>query len=468
MSSSVSERVATWTSRLMQMRVPYSPVNEFLEGPYAPVHEERTETALRVTGELPVELNGLYARIGPNPIGVPNPAVYHWFLGDGMVHGLRLREGRALWYRNRWVGTTPVNKALGRLDAPGPRRGVIDTVNTNIVGCGGRLWALVEAGPVPVEMNAELETVRHAYFDSTLARAYSAHPHVDPVTGDLHAVCYDGLVQNRISYVRVDANCRVTRVVEIPVKHGPMIHDCAITASSVIILDLPVTFSMREVMAGSMLPYRWNPGHEARIGILPREGAAEDVRWLPIDPCFVFHTCNAYDRDDGTIVLDAVVHATMFDRSRQGPDSDATTLERWTLDPARGEVRRAVISDERQEFPRYDERRSMQPHRYAYTVGIKAEPGGEPLTRHDLGTGASVAHDYGPNRVTAEAVFVPRSADAAEDDGWLLSYVYDLREGRSDLVILNANDIAGPPQAVVHLPVPVPLGFHGNWIPDQT
>jgi len=247
-----------------------------------------------------------------------------------------------------------------------------------------------------------------------------------------------------------------------------MIHDCAITASSVIILDLPVTFSMREVMAGSMLPYRWNPGHEARIGILPREGAAEDVRWLPIDPCFVFHTCNAYDRDDGTIVLDAVVHATMFDRSRQGPDSDATTLERWTLDPARGEVRRAVISDERQEFPRYDERRSMQPHRYAYTVGIKAEPGGEPLTRHDLGTGASVAHDYGPNRVTAEAVFVPRSADAAEDDGWLLSYVYDLREGRSDLVILNANDIAGSPQAVVHLPVPVPLGFHGNWIPDQT
>jgi carotenoid cleavage dioxygenase len=156
----------------------------------------------------------------------------------------------------------------------------------------------------------------------------------------------------------------------------------------------------------------------------------------------------------------------MFDRSRQGPDSERTAFERWTLDPARGEVRRKVISDAHQEFPRHDERRSTQRHRYAYTVGLNREPGGEPLIRYDLETGASVSHDYGPNRVTAEAVFVPRSAGAAEDDGWLLSYVYDLAEGRSDLVVLNASDITGPPQAVVHLPVPVPLGFHGNWIPD--
>jgi carotenoid cleavage dioxygenase len=163
-------------------------VNEFLEGPYAPVKEERTETELRVTGDLPVELNGLYARIGPNPIDVPNPGLYHWFLGDGMVHGLRLNEGRAVWYRNRWVRTARVNKALGRPDVPGQRRAVIDTVNTNIVWQGGRLWALVEAGPLPIELNGELESVRQGYFDSALARAYSAHPHRDPATGDLHAV----------------------------------------------------------------------------------------------------------------------------------------------------------------------------------------------------------------------------------------------------------------------------------------
>jgi carotenoid cleavage dioxygenase len=464
--STVVERATAWTSRQIQKRVPYASENPFLEGPYAPVSEERTETELRVTGELPVELNGMLARIGPNPIHVPNPALYHWFIGDGMVHGLRLSEGRAISYRNRYVGTTGANKALGRPDAPGARRGVVDAVNTNIIAQGGRLWALVEAGALPVEMNGDLETVRHSYFDSPLLRAYSAHPHRDPVMGDLHAICYDGLTSNKISYVRVDPQCRVTRVVDIPVKHGPMIHDCAITASHVIILDLPVTFSRREFITGSTFPYHWNTAHEARVGLLPLGGEATDVRWFDVDPCFVFHTCNAFEREDGTTVLDAVVHDSMFDRSRQGPDSDRTTFERWTMSPASTQVRRTVISDAGQEFPRFDERATTKANRFAYAVGTRAEPGGEPLLKHDLRDGTTVAHDYGPGRVTAEVLFVPRSADAAEDDGWLLSYVYDLREGRSDMVVLNANDVAGPPQAVVHLPVPVPLGFHGNWIAD--
>jgi carotenoid cleavage dioxygenase len=464
--ASVVERAASWTSRLMQKRVPYSSANPFLEGAYAPVREERTETELRVTGSLPPELSGLYARIGPNPIDVPNPALHHWFVGDGMVHGVRLREGRALWYRNRWIGSMSVTKALGRPEVPGPRRGVADAVNTNVIRQGGRLWALVEAGALPVELSSELESVRHSYFESDLSRAFSAHPHRDPVTGDLHAVCYDGLVSNRISYVRVDPNCRVTRVVEIPVKHGPMVHDCALTASSVVILDLPVTFSMREIVNGTTFPYHWNPAHEARVGLLPRDGEAHEIRWFHVDPCYVFHTCNAYDRDDGSVVLDAVVHSSMFDRSRQGPDSDRITFERWTLGQGSGDVRRTVISDEPQEFPRYDERYSAKPQRYAYTVGFTDQPGREPLIRHDLSGGPSVKHDFGPHHVTAESVFVPRSADAAENDGWLISYVYDLREGRSDFVVVNAADLAGAPQAVVHLPVPVPLGFHGNWMPD--
>ena len=464
--TSAVERAVAWTSRLMQKRAPNSPANPFLEGPYAPVREERTETELAVTGALPPELSGLYARIGPNPIDVPDPARHHWFVGDGMVHGVRLREGRAVWYRNRWIGSSSVTKALGRSDVPGPRRGVADAVNTNIIGQGGRLWALVEAGAFPVELSGELESVRHSYFESDLSRAYSAHPHRDPLTGDLHAVCYDARASNRISYVRVDPHCHVTRVVEIPVKHGPMVHDCAITASSVVILDLPVTFSMREVLSGSTFPYHWNVAHEARVGLLPRDGEARDIRWFHVEPCYVFHTCNAYDRDDGSVVLDAVVHATMFDRSHQGPDSERVTFERWILDPASGEVQRTVISDEPQEFPRYDERASGKPNRYAYAVGVAGETGREPLIRHDLSGGPSIKHDFGPNRVTAEVAFVPRSADSAEDDGWLISYVYDLRAGRSDLVILNAQDVAGNPQAVVHLPVPVPLGFHGNWMPD--
>src|SRR5271156_6324960 len=107
-------RTVAWIGRQRQKRVPYSAANPYLEGPYAPLGEERTETALRVSGEIPRELNGVFARIGPNPLRVDNPATYHWFIGDGMVHGLRLREGKALWYRNRWVGTDTAHRALGR------------------------------------------------------------------------------------------------------------------------------------------------------------------------------------------------------------------------------------------------------------------------------------------------------------------------------------------------------------------
>jgi len=267
--------------------------------------------------------------------------------------------------------------------------------------------------------------------------------------------------------VCIDKDGQLARAVDIPVKHGPMIHDCAVTASKVVILDLPVTFSGKAALTGASFPYRWNPSHAARVGLLPRAGEASEIRWFDVDPCYVFHTANAFDLPDGSVVIDAVVHATMFDESAHGPDSKRVTFERWTLDPARSDVRRQVISDRAQEFPRFNERFATQPYRYAYTVGTHFDATvPEPLIRHDLETGTSVVHDYGPDKLTAEAVFVPRADGGAEDDGWVVSYVYDLREGRSDFVILNAGDPAGEPEAIVHLPVRVPLGFHGNWIGD--
>jgi carotenoid cleavage dioxygenase-like enzyme len=463
----LAQRAVSWLGRQMQKRVPYAAANPYLERNFAPVAQERSETALQVSGELPPELNGLYARIGPNPIRVDNPATYHWFIGAGMVHGLRLREGRALWYRNRWVGTDSANRALGRPLLPGPRRGVFDVVNTNIIGHAGRLWALTEAGVLPAELDGELATQRHGYFNDRLSRAISAHPHRDPASGELHAVCYDAMARDRVHYVVVDPAGSVRRLVDIPVRHGPMVHDCAITASQVLVFDLPVTFSLREFLSGAGLPYHWNPRHPARVGLLPREGAAADIRWCSLDPCYVYHACNAYDLDDGGVAVDVVVHSRMFDRWRSGPEEQAVSFERWTLDPRRGSVARSVWSDRRQEFPRFDERCAGQPYRYAYTVGfgVSTEEA-QPLLRHDLHTGRTLAHDYGPRKIAGEAVFVPRAADAAEDEGWLLSYVYDADSGLSDLVVLNAEDLGGTPQAVVHLPCRVPMGFHGNWIPD--
>ena len=93
--------------------------NRYLEGAYAPVHEELTAHDLPVTGTLPPELDGRYLRNGPNPFADPDPASYHWFTGDGMVHGLRLRDGKAEWYRNRWIRSTAVSAALGEEPVPG-------------------------------------------------------------------------------------------------------------------------------------------------------------------------------------------------------------------------------------------------------------------------------------------------------------------------------------------------------------
>jgi len=464
---SLIPRTVAWFGRQFQKRVPYAASNSYLEGPFRPVPSESTETVLRVSGELPQELNGMFVRIGPNPIKVANPATYHWFIGDGMVHGLRLREGRALSYRSRWVGTDSANRALGRPLLPGLRRGVSDVVNTNIIGHGGRVWAMTEAGVLPAELDCELDTLGHSYFGDTVSLPFSAHPHRDPETGELHAVCYDVLKSKQVDYVVIGKEGGLKRRTAIPVQHGPMIHDCAITRSQVVILDLPVTFSVREFLHGSGFPYHWNPRHQARVGLLPRLGDASDIRWFSLDPCYVFHAGNAYDLEGGGAVIDVVVHGRMFDRSRAGPEPQDVSFERWTLDPASSTVHRTVMSDRKQEFPRYDERLTGQPYRYVYTVGFEVDRAGpQPLLRYDLHCGKTLLHDFGPRRIPGEAVFVPRPGGNAEDDGWLLSYVYDTGKDRSDLVVLNAQDLGGEPQATIHLPGRVPSGFHGNWIAD--
>jgi carotenoid cleavage dioxygenase-like enzyme len=464
----VAERTVEWLlrQRLYRPSRPQDGVNPFLADVFGPVQSETTETRLSVTGQLPRELNGLYARIGPNPLAPPNQGRYHWFIGDGMVHGLRLSEGVPLWYRSRWVGSDSVNRALGRPLLPGKRRGISDVVNTNVYGHAGRIWASTEAGVMPVQLDGELNSLRHGLFDSDSTVPYSAHPHLDPLTGDLHAICYHAMSPWGVRYVRINAAGQLDKLVNIPVKHGPMIHDCAITRSQVIVLDLPVTFSWAMAASGSVFPYAWNDKHPARVGLLPREGQASDIRWLDVDPCYVFHPCNAYDLPDGSVVLDVVAHHRMFDRSAQGPELDGQPrFERWTLPAAGSRVQRQLISEHPQEFPRLDERRVAQPYRYAYAVDAQFDqPHGKPLLRHDLHTGLTTQHDFGPQRSPGEMVFVPRHAHSAEDDGWLIGFVHNHDTQRSEFHVLNANDVSGPPQAVVQLPVRVPMGFHGNWV----
>lgn len=440
--------------------------NPFLSGNFAPVSRECTERDLPVQGRVPEALSGRLLRIGPNPIA-PDPASYHWFLGNGMVHGVHLREGRALEYRNRYVRDDELVAAFGWPPVAGPQReGSIGggLANTNVIAHAGRTYAIVEGGNLPVELDDELDTVARSDFDGTLPGGFSAHPKRDPATGELFAAVYSQAP--RIQMVVVGADGRVRRSVDVPTPGSPMVHDCAITERWFVLLDLPVVIDEALAERGVGLPYAWTPDYGARVGLLPREGGAEDVVWCELpEACFAFHPLNAYEDDDGRVVIDVVRHPSMFAPPEQ---SGPPTLERWLVDPRGGPVKESRLDDRPQEFPRCDERRLGRPHRYGYSVQLGPGLQGLALLKHDLRAGRTETWAGREEDLFMEPVFVPRSADAAEDDGWVLAYAYDRGRDTGQVVILEAADFAAGPVARIDLPQRVPYGFHGNWVTDPS
>ena len=462
-----AERAVEVIAAFNRRRLPKAQ-SPFQVGIHAPMRSEVTLGDLVVTGSIPRGLNGRYLRMGANSVN-PDPAGHHWFLGDGMVHGIAIRDGAVRWYRNRWIGSRTAAAALGRPAAPGPRRGRNDTVNTNIVEIGGRAFALVEAGSFPVELSDTLEAQRYNPFDGTLTGSFTGHPHRDPLTGEQHAIAYDGNIWDSVRHVVVSAHGKVVRDVPIAVRHGPCIHDCAFTARFAIVLDLPVTFSMRAVLGGHQFPFRWNPAHRARVGLLPKTGDPASIIWCDVEPCFVFHVANAYDGEGGDVILDVIAYPTMFSSAARGLDAIGR-LERWTVQPSTRHVRRRVIDSTPQEFPRIDERRLGRSHRTLYTVSVP--PDGNPqltgatrLYKHDLEAGSRQSHEFGDDHLPGEFVFVPSTQQAEEDEGWLLGFVVNVADETTDFVILDARYFQGAPVASVRLPHRIPPGFHGNWFP---
>lgn len=441
--------------------------NPYLQGNFAPVEQELTATELTVHGEIPPQLSGRLLRIGPNPVNA-DPENYHWFLGNGMVHGLRLRDGRAEWYRARYVRDDEVTAHMGWPPVGGAQAALpigSGVANTNVIGHAGRTFAIVEAGNLPVELDYELETIGRSDFDGGLGGGFSAHPHRDPHTGELHTAVYSPFWQH-IRYVCVAADGSVARVVDVPTPGSPMVHDCLFTAHYFILLDLPVTFSADAIAEGSAFPYRWTPDYGARVGLLPRGGGAETVSWHEVEPCYVFHPMNAYEDDRGRVVLDVIRHPRMFASDRHGPNEGRTRLDRWLIDPARTGVAESCLDEHPQEFPRVDERRAGSLYRYGYSAAMGPGFQSTALRKRDLQEGRTSIHSQGPQRHFLEPVFVPRGDDAAEDDGWIMAYVYDADRDSSDVVILDAQDFDGEALATIELPRRVPYGFHGNWVPD--
>ena len=447
--------------------------NRYLQGNYGPVTEEVTAFDLPVIGELPTELAGRYLRNGPNPAAPPaNPAEHHWFMGDGMVHGVRLLDGQAKWYRNRYVGSKALADLRGEPDIDGPNwSGSATGPNTNVGGFAGTTWAMVEAGGTPVELTYELETVGRDDFGGTLPGAFTAHPKVDPDTGEMHAMVYAWAQwMDHVQYVVVGPDGRVSRAVDIPLPGMTMLHDMSLTERYAVVYDQPCTVDLDVALAGRF-PFRWDPDYGNRVGLLPRDGDAGDITWIDVPIGYSFHPMNAYDTPDGGVVVDLCVYDVMFDQDVLGPFGEPTMpqLERWELDPARRTVSTTVIDESANEFPRHRGSLSTKPYRYGYCASPSGDPvAGWPTLKHDLQTGERSVFDHGSGRAAGEPVFVGRPGDDAEDGGWLVTFVHDLNADSAELVVLDAQDFARGEVARVQLPQRIPFGFHGNWVSDAS
>ena len=433
----------------------------YLRGNFAPVSDEVTVFDLPVRGSIPQDLRGLYLRNGPNPMTGVDPG--HWFQGDGMVHGVRLENGAAKWYRNRWVRTRSFTEGVSFVDESGNVDHSIGVGNTSVIGHAGRILALVESS-YPTELTGEMETIGVCDFDGRLTTSMTAHPKRCPESGDLHFFGYRFLPPH-LTYHRLDAAGRLVQSEEIVVRGPTMMHDFAITDRHVIFMDLPVVFDFERALAGRF-PYAWSDDYGARLGVMPHGGASADVRWFEIDPCYVFHPFNAYS-DGNSIVIDVCRYPSLW--RDNASEFERATLHRWTIDLAAGRVREQARDDRGIEFPRIDERRGGRPHRFGYAVNdlFDGDDRNMPLVKYDLQSGAAEVRDFGRGCAAGEAVFVAASAAAGEDEGYLMLYVYDAARDGSDFLILDAGDVTGEPLAVVSLPQRVPFGFHGNWIADS-
>ena len=437
-----------------------------LRGNYAPVTDEITAENLEVRGSLPSELNGRYFRNGANPITGESA---HWFLGDGMIHGVRLREGKAEWYRNRWVQTPFYEN---------PSKPVIDLenldfssenskANTHVVQHAGRILCL-EEGHVPWEISKEMETLGPCSFDGQLDGSFTAHPKICPVTGEMLAFGY-GLRPPYLTFYCISSEGKLVRQQDIEIPAPVMMHDFNVTAQRIVFMDLPVVFDLDVALAGGM-PFSFQRDNGARLGVMNRSETASEPQWFDIDPCYVFHPVNSYDSGD-RVIIDVARYPSMWEAG-SGQFTTTAELWRWEIDTALGLVNETQLDDRPIEFARVADNRVGLEYKFGYAVsldlsGESGTSGGGTRVKYGLENNQSAIWDFGKDNEPGEFVFVERDGAKAEDDGWLIGYVYNKAEDRSLLAVLDAAAPGEAPLAEVLLPRRVPFGFHGSWIWDD-
>ncbi len=456
-------------------------IDPFLAGNYAPVADE-LDAPMVVAGEIPASLVGAFYRNGPNPQFHPG-SDYHWFGGDGMIHGVFVENGQAR-YRNRYVRTPKwlAENAAGRRlfglfgnpmtsdpSVIGEDGGV---ANTNIVWHAGRLLAL-EEGHRPFELDAaSLESI--GYVDAYGGNV-TAHPKIDPSTGEMVWFAY-GVSQaqpfsNLLTYGVTDQRGEVIRRETFEAPYCSMVHDFLVTERHALFPVLPLTGSLERAMRGGP-PFAWEPDKGGFVGVIDRAAGPASVRWFEVDACYVFHPMNAWE--EGEVVFADVMEyaaAPLF------PNPDGTInrdggarLVRWRIDLGGDShrVTREPLDDLAGEFPRFDERRAGRAYRHGWFAANTSGSGGvrfNAIAHLDHATGRRVQFELQAGDAVGEPVFVPRSAEAGEGDGHVVCLAHRAADDVGEFWVFDALDIAAGPIARARAPRRIPFGFHGNWRP---
>ncbi len=455
-------------------------INPYLAGNFAPVRSE-DDFDLKVTGEIPAGLRGALFRIGPNPQFEPRDAKnHHWFGGDGMVHGFYVADGKVA-YRNRYVQTpkwkleNEHGRALfGAMGNPmttdplahGNEGG---TANTNIVWHAGKLLAL-EEGHHPFAMDPK--TLESKGYDREFKGKVTAHPKIDPVTGEMLWFAYgvgEMPLSAGMSYGRTAPDGTLISRQDFQAPYACMAHDFMVTANHVLFPVLPLTGSLQRAMTG-LPPFAWEPDKGGFVGVMRRDADVSSIRWFNVEACYMFHPLNSWE--DGDLIHCDVMRynvAPLFPKADGSPgDKAAARLVRWTFDLAGNSdaIKETPLDDLDGEFPRVDGRVETLKHRHAWYAADPTESGTIrqcALAHLDLQTGKRQLYELNGGDLTSEPVFVKRSETAEEGDGWLTAVIYRAAENRSDLAVFEAQDIAKGPIALAEMPRRMPFGFHGNW-----
>jgi all-trans-8'-apo-beta-carotenal 15,15'-oxygenase len=446
------------------------------------LNEEHDYVVEQVDGALPAQLTGTLYRNGPGMNEVGGKPFAHLFDGHGMISQFVFDGGR-VHYRNRFVRTEKY--ALER-DADRPQvlsfgekgrlrhlfktPGAGNAANTSVILCADNLLALWEGGrPWALDPDT-LETRGEHDFDGKLkaVSAFSAHPKYDPRTGEMFNFGAEYIPRARIKTYKVDRAGRLSHLQPVSLPFPVMNHDFALTTEHMVFVLDPIIANFRKVMtgrAGFGSSLRWDPTKPTFIVLVPRDGGKS--RTIETAPFFHFHVNNAFE-DRGDTVVDLVryddysIGENSLTEFRTGGFDEPSALWRLRVRPS-GELESHQLCPWSGEFPQHDWRRSTMGHRFSYMAGGKGNVIASGIVKVDHDGDASTIHDFGEGQVAGEPIFVPRSPDSAEDDGWLLSVVYSAPDHRSRLVVLDARDVEAEPVAVAHLRHHVPLGFHGTF-----